>query len=61
MVFDALGGGAFGVIAAIAALNVLVISVFSVETKGQTLDGVQSAARRRFGGRPERTVKEQHA
>lgn len=59
MVFDALGGGAFGVIAAIAALNVLVISVFSVETKGQTLDGVQSAARRRFGGRPEPTVKEQ--
>lgn len=53
MVFDALGGGAFGVIAAIAALNVLVISVLSIETKGQTLDEVQATARRRFGGAPE--------
>lgn len=52
MVFDALGGGAFGVIAAIAAVNVVVISVLSIETKGQTLDEVQASAHRRFGGAP---------
>ncbi|KAA9153597.1 MFS transporter [Amycolatopsis acidicola] len=49
LVFDALGGGAFLVIAAIAALNVLVISVLSIETKGQTLEEVQHTAERRFG------------
>lgn len=53
MVFDALGRGAFLVIAAIAALNVAMISVFSIETKGQSLDEVQATARRRFGGSKE--------
>lgn len=50
MVFDAWGRGAFLVIAAIAAANVAMIAVFSIETKGQSLDEVQATARRRFGG-----------
>jgi putative MFS transporter len=50
LVFDALGRGAFLVIAAVAAMNVAMIAVFSIETKGQSLEDVQATARRRFGG-----------
>jgi MFS transporter, putative metabolite transport protein len=47
--FAAFGGGAFLLIAVLAAVNVAAISVLSIETKGQTLDEVQATAERRFG------------
>lgn len=47
--FAAFGGGAFLLIAALAAVNVAAVSVLSIETKGQTLDEVQATVERRFG------------
>jgi MFS transporter, putative metabolite transport protein len=47
--FDAFGGGAFLLIAGLAALNVAAVAVLSIETKGQTLEAVQATAERRFG------------
>jgi MFS transporter, putative metabolite transport protein len=52
--FDAFGGGAFLLIAGLAAVNVAAVAVLSIETKGQTLEAVQATAERRFG-------KESHA
>lgn len=47
--FEAFGGGAFLLIAGLAALNVAAVAVLSIETKGQTLEAVQATAERRFG------------
>ncbi|MBO0872137.1 MAG: MFS transporter [Pseudonocardia sp.] len=50
--FEAFGGGAFLLIAGLAALNVAAVAVLSIETKGQTLEAVQATAERRFGKEP---------
>jgi putative MFS transporter len=57
-VFDAWGSGAFLLIGAIALVNVVVTAVLSVETKGRTLDEVQTVARQRYGGAAEPAVAE---
>jgi putative MFS transporter len=49
-VFTAWGSGAFLLIGAIALVNVVCTALLSIETKGRSLDDIQLAAHRRYGG-----------